>query len=255
LDYFYPILANHIDRLKAQRVRYVELMTAAGNVARDPIQAVEQFSALRAWVDQQERGEIQVEFLICIGRNKLPEDFEERAWRILPLYERGLIAGVSLAGPEIGYPVKPLHKTFAKFHEAGMKIEIHAGEWCGPESVWDALEYGFPDRIGHGVSLFCDPKLVEIFQERQIHIEMCPTSNLKTKSVDQIEDHPIGKAKALGLNFSINTDDPGPFECSLESEYKLLSRVFGFEESDFLKIYRNSLKARFQPHLRVNLAG
>ena len=69
----------------------------------------------------------------------------------LKLYEAGHLAGVVMAGPEPRYPVKPLHKFFASWHEAGLGIEIHAGEWCGPESVWDALEYGFPDRIGHGV--------------------------------------------------------------------------------------------------------
>jgi len=121
---------------------------------------------------------------------------------ILALYEAGLVVGVALAGPERGNPVKPFHKTITRFHEAGLGIEIHAGEWCGPESIWDALEHGYPHRIGHGVSLFQDPKLIGLFQERQIHLELCPTSNLKTGSIAQIEEHPIGRARELGLNFS-----------------------------------------------------
>jgi adenosine deaminase len=133
-----------------------------------------------------------------------------------------------------------------------MGIEIHAGEWCGPESVWDALEHGYPDRIGHGVSLFQDARLIDIFQERQIHVEMCPTSNLKTGSVSRLEHHPVGQARELGLNFSVNTDDPGPFKCSMLSEYEILSNVFGFEEDDFHKIYVNSLEARFQSELRID---
>jgi adenosine deaminase len=177
---------------------------------------------------------------------------EQRGEKILALYEAGLIVGFALAGPERGNPVKPFSKALACFREAGLGIEIHAGEWCGPESVWDALEYGHPDRIGHGVSLFQEARLLEFVQEHNIHIEMCPTSNLKTGSISRIEDHPVGQAKALGLNFSINTDDPGPFECSMESEYELLANVFGFEERDFQRIYVNSLAARFQPELRIN---
>src|SRR4051812_26707998 len=96
--------------------------------------------------------------------------------RILMLHQAGLIVGVVLAGPERGHPVKPFQKLFARFREAGLGIENHAGEWCGPESVWDALEHGFPNRIGHGVSLFDDAALVRRFQEEQIHVEMCPTS-------------------------------------------------------------------------------
>ena len=108
-----------------------------------------------------------------------------------------------------------------------------------------ALEHGYPDRIGHGVSLFQDPALVELFRERQIHVEMCPTSNIKTGSVARTEEHPIRRARDLGLNFSINTDDPGPFLNSLMSEYQLLAGVFGFDEADFQQIYENTLKSRF----------
>ena len=93
-------------------------------------------------------------------------------------------------------------------------------------------------------------KLVERFQQQQIHIEMCPTSNVCTGSVQCIQEHPVGRARELGLNFSINTDDPGAFECSLSSEYQLLARTFGFEEEEFGRIRQNALQARFQPELR-----
>jgi adenosine deaminase len=251
LEHFYPILGGHIERLKAQRVVYTEVMIAAGELPCDVVEAVEEVKAFRDRVNRQEGESIQVEFLVAFGRNKSPEEVEWLAERILALHGAGLIVGVALAGPEPGNPVKPFRRTFARFHEAGLGIEIHAGEWCGPESVWDALEYGYPDRIGHGVSLFQDPMLVELFQERQIHVELCPTSNLKTGSISCMREHPAGRAKDLGLNFSVNTDDPGPFGCSMESEYELLSEEFGFEETDLRGVYVNALGARFQPRLRV----
>ncbi len=248
---FYPILGRYIQRLKADGVRYSEVMVSAGETSRDPGRAVQELRALREWVKRQEAGEIQVEFLIAIGRNKPPKVVDEIGDRVLKMHEAGLIVGVALAGPEKGYPVRPFAKTFARFHKAGLGIEIHAGEWCGPESVWDALAHGYPDRIGHGVSLFQDPRLIDIVRERRLHIEMCPTSNLKTGSVASIEEHPIAQARELGLNFSVNTDDPGPFECRMASEYELLVDVFGFDEQDFEQIYTNSLAARFQPQLRI----
>ena len=256
LMYFHPILRRHVERLKAQHVVYTEIMIASGELPTDAAEAIDKILALReaAGLVHQNASkprEIQVEFLIAVGRNKPPEVIAERAQRILHLYEAGLIIGIALAGPEPGYPIKPFTKTMAKLHEAGLGIEIHAGEWCGPASVWDALDYGYPDRIGHGVSLFEDPKLIELFQTRQIHIEMCPTSNVKTGSVSHIEAHPIRRARDLGLNFSVNTDDPGIFsspgisECSLETEYELLANVFGFDARDFQAIYENALAARF----------
>ncbi|MDQ3813661.1 MAG: hypothetical protein M3347_06885, partial [Armatimonadota bacterium] len=176
IDNFRPVLSRHIERLKAQRVVYFELMIAAGEIPKDPVAAVEKIGALREWINELERGVIQIEFLIAFGRNKPPEHIAKLTELFLRLHEAGLIVGVALAGPEAGHPVKPLHRSFARLHEAGLGIEIHAGEWCGPESVWDALQYGFPNRIGHGVTLFDDPKLIEAVRERGIHIEMCPTS-------------------------------------------------------------------------------
>ena len=253
LEGFKPILALHIERLKSQNVIYSEVMISSGAISffrhnqRGVVRRVQDF---RNFVDGLENRDIQVEFLVAFGRNKTPEQVEEIADRILMLHEADLIVGVAMAGLEPGHPVKPFQKTFARFREAGLGIEIHVGEWCGPESVWIALAHGFPNRIGHGVAIFDDPQLVKQFQEEGIHIEMCPTSNIKTGSVDHIEAHPVKQARELNLNFSINTDDPGPFECSMESEYQLLAEVFGFEETDFEQIRDNALKACFQPELR-----
>jgi adenosine deaminase len=250
LEAYQPLLAIHFERLKAQHVIYTEIMIAGSEIPRDRGELVGRVRAFREWTDRQENGAIQVEYLAAFGRNRTAEQAEAIADRVLMLYGAGLIAGVALAGPERGHPVRPLQKVFARFREAGLGIEIHAGEWCGPESVWDALENGFPDRIGHGVTLFDDPALIRRFQEERIHVEMCPTSNVKTGSVRCIEDHPVRRARDLGLNFAINTDDPGAFECSMTSECQLLADVFGFEEADFAKMKENALGARFQRRLR-----
>jgi adenosine deaminase len=246
LDYFYPILGRYIERLKAQKVVYSEVMISSSEIPKDKVKAVEKVRDFRNWVDHRESDEIQIEFIVCFGRSKL-EKIHKLADIILALHEAGLIVGVALGSEDPDDPIEPLHKIFARLHEAGLGIEIHAGEWLGPESVWDALQYGYPDRIGHGVSIFQDSKLLDLVQERSIHIEMCPTSNLKTGSISQIEEHPVARARELDLNFSINTDCPGIFHCSMESEYELLSKVFGFGDSDFRKILTNSLQARFQP--------
>jgi adenosine deaminase len=251
LRLLFPALQVYISRLKRQNVRYLELMIGSSDAGSDTAEALDNLQELREWVNHEEGGEIQVEFMIACGRQHTPETLEARADRMIALHEAGLICGVAIGGPEPDNPVKPFTKTLARWHEAGLGIEIHAGEWVGPESVWDALSYGYPDRIGHGVALFDDPKLIEVFQEKQIHIEMCPTSNLRTGSIKRIEDHPIKQALELGLNFSVNTDDPGPFECSMDSEYALLARKFGFSEEIFRTIYAYSLAARFQKNLRV----
>lgn len=240
-----PIIQRHIARLKAQNVRYFELFVSAGDVPVEPGAAVDNMQVFNAIVQQHAGPELQVRLLYAFGRNKSVEQVEQIADRALALHRAGLIAGVALAGPEIGWPVRPFRRAFARLHDAGVRLEIHAGEWCGPESVWDALENGYADRIGHGVALFQDPHLVAIFQERQIHIEMCPTSNLKTGSVRSLAEHPLGIAKELGLNFSINTDDPGVFSNSMEGEYRLAVEQFGFSVQDLRQVYSHTIQAAF----------
>jgi len=249
LENFKPILAQHIERLKAQNVVYAEIMLGSSELPRDDALLIEQFGAFREYVTHLEGGKIQIEFLVAVGRINSPERFEWLADRLIRLRRANLLFGVALAG----WPETPIHsfsQTLARLHDMGVGIEIHAGEWGGIDAVKDALDYGMPDRIGHGVALFQDSQLVERFQREQIHIEMCPTSNLKTGSVARIENHPIRLARDLGMNFSVNTDDPGPFENSLASEYALLMETFGFQPSDFERIYANALAARFQPELR-----
>ncbi len=246
LDRYRPILSEHLERLIAQNVVYTELMVGGSEIPVDTAEALDKLYQFHQWVDAEAGGRVQVEFLACFGRNKSPEWLESLVPRNVRLYDAGLIAGVALAGPEEGFPVRPHHRTFARYHDAGVRIEIHAGEWCGPESVWDALRFGFPDRIGHGSSIFRDPVLVDTLCQSGIHVEMCPTSNHRTGSVRTLEDHPIRQALDSGLSFSINTDDPGAFGNSMESEYALLRNVFGFSDKDFERVFAYSMAARFR---------
>ncbi len=246
---FHPILAQHIERLVAQNVVYAEIMLGTSELPRDGGRLVEAFAEFREFVTELEAGRIQVEFLVAVGRQATLERLEWVADRAIRLREAGLLFGLALAGwPET--PIQHLAPALRRLRDAGLGIEIHAGEWAGPELVWDALEHGRPHRLGHGVSIFRDPRLIERVRRDGVHIEMCPTSNLRTGSVARIEQHPVRQARDLALDYSLNTDDPGPFENTLESEYALLADSLGFQPADFERIASNALNARFQPALR-----
>jgi adenosine deaminase len=245
LDPLTLMLEQHLRRLKRQRVAYAEIFVSRFLGAREDLgELVAFYRELRRRAETVAQPDLHVELVACIGRSR-PEKFERAFVRIAALHKAGVICGVALAGDESGFPVRPLRRYFEQWRDSGMGIEIHAGEMEGPESVRDALENGFPHRLGHGVTLFRDPRVVDLAVERGVHLEFCPTSNLRLGSVSRIEDHPIGKARALGFEFSINTDDPGPFECSMNSEFDLVARTFGFDEAEFDWIYQCSRKAMF----------
>lgn len=252
LAHFAPILACHIERLKAQNVRYTEIMIASSELPEDIADALDAVAAFRALADHTGSEQTQVEFMVAFGRGQTPERASALADKWIALHRAGLIVGVALAGREHIRSVQAFAPVFDRLREAGLGIEIHAGEWCGPESVWDALNYGRPDRIGHGVSAFQEPALLDEIRKRGIHLEMCPISNLKTGSVPSIGVHPIRRALDLGLSFSVNTDDPGPFENSMTVEYALLAEHLGFDRHDFEQVYRNALAARFECRPRIS---
>jgi adenosine deaminase len=245
LDRRLRVYAAHVANLRRQNVAYAELMVSGLLAPAEPeVVAVQRFQAVRQAIDEAANGQIQVEMLACFGRGPL-ERASVQARRILTLARERLIVGVALAGAETACTVESLAPIFAGFRDAGLGIEIHAGEQAGPPSVWDALEHGRPDRLGHGVRAFEDARLVEILCKRGVHLEFCLTSNLRLGVVSALQEHPLARARALGMSFSINTDDPGPFGCSMESEVELATHTFALTGEDRAQIRKNTWRARF----------
>jgi adenosine deaminase len=243
-----PILAAHVRSLREQQVVYTELMISPAMFGAGGL--LTGFQRWREWSLEMEEGRIQIEFLMVVPRSLSPEALERDTANFIELRRRDLIAGVALAGPEAGESIGRFETAFLRWRDAGLGIEIHAGEHSGPESVWDALRHGRPDRLGHALSAFQNSALIDYLRASRIHVEFCPTSNVCTGAVESMERHPIGRAREAGLNFSVNTDDPGAFECSLSTEYGRVADNFGFSGGDFSAIFRQSLSARFARNLR-----
>jgi adenosine deaminase len=241
-----PRLAEcHIKRLILQEVKYAEIMVSGLLLELDGIsETITLYRNLRETLQLAAGDEAQIELLACVGRGPRAR-LERQAERIFALHEAGIVCGVAYAIENAVFPVKDCTDIFKAFKDAGLGIEIHAGELEGPASVWDAVKYGYPDRVGHGLAIFEDPKLLEHVRTQNLHIEFCPTSNLCLTKYRDLAQHPIGRAIELGLNYSVNTDDPGIFQCSMNSEYQLLVDTFGVGESEFRRVFDNAMAARF----------
>ena len=246
-------LEVHLDRLVAQNVVYAEVML--GSVILQCAELNDQgqlFKQFRRLADRFEASGLQVEYLITLGRDNDREKFDAKAERAIYAFENGYACGMALAGDESAATVKSFADWFDRFHAAGLRVEIHAGEWAGPDSVWDALEYGRPHRLGHGLAVFDDPILEEHVRATGLHIEMCPTSNVSWAGVTDLAAHPIGLAVENGLNISVSTDDPGPLGISLESELRVVRDTFGWGMATVRRLQSDALGARFAPDLRVH---
>lgn len=241
-DLFLEVIKLHLSNLGKQNVKYAEIMLDSLLVFPDNLlsQVLMNFKSAAAELEG-----IEVRYLYALARSNNREKFVNRIERVLSLWKRGFIHGFALAGDESICKVRDYADVFNALAEEGMPVEIHAGEWCGVDSIWDALEYGHPRRIGHGLCLFDDPALPKYLKENGIHVEFCPTSNMKVGGISRIEYHPIFKAIDYGLDLSVNTDDPGHFECTMNSEFELINSVRPLTESIQNRIFTKSLKAAF----------
>lgn len=159
--------------------------------------------------------------------------------------ERNVVA-IGVGGDEQKGPPELFRDAFAYAADHGLHLTAHAGENAGSESIWGALNLR-AERIGHGLAAAQDPELVEELATRQVPVEICITSNLRTGACPSLNAHPVRQYFDQGIMITLNTDDPAMFRTSLAREYQLAQQSFGFTEEHLRELARNSFEASFLP--------
>jgi adenosine deaminase len=156
------------------------------------------------------------------------------------------IVGLGLGGAEKEFPPKDFVRAFDLARESGFRLTVHAGEAAGNESIRGAVELLKAEAIGHGTHL-TDQALLERIGEAGIGIELCPISNLRTKSIAAMGDHPVRSFFDAGLLISVSTDDPAMFGNSLADEFEALAETHRFTEAEILEVMRRTAASSFMP--------
>jgi len=131
--------------------------------------------------------------------------------------------------------------------EAGWGVTVHSGEETPAAAVRETVEVLAPDRIGHGVNAWQDPRVVRLLIERDVLLELCPTSNWLTQCVPTLDAHPLPQFYRAGVKVSINSDDPELMDIDLVNEYELAQRLLGLGPADFHRINLMALEKSFLP--------
>ena len=158
----------------------------------------------------------------------------------------GLI-GFGLGDPEVGVPRPQFKPHFDAARAAGLRSLPHAGETTGPETVWDALRILGADRIGHGTSSAQDPELLAHLVSTAIPLEVCPSSNIATRAVPTLAEHPLRAFRDAGVVVTINSDDPPMFGTSLNREYEIAARLLDLDEAGLADLARTAVRVSFAP--------
>ncbi|HEU5441945.1 MAG TPA: hypothetical protein VFU88_21880 [Ktedonobacterales bacterium] len=170
--------------------------------------------------------------------------------KALRFRDRGVI-GIDIAGPpNPAFSYREHRGLVEKARDAGLGITIHTGEEGRIEDMWEVVEHLRPDRVGHGILSAYDSRLLDVVVGRGIVLEVCPTSNLRTHAVRDVEElrHILTTLKAAGAPVTINTDGPQMLQTSVVKEYNLLLEHGIYTEDDVRASIQTAREASFLTH-------
>lgn len=162
------------------------------------------------------------------------------------LQPAGLVS-FGLGGPEIGVPRGQFQPYFDQARAIGLHSVPHAGETTGPETIWDSIRLLGAERIGHGTSCVQDPELLEFLGTNRIALEVCPTSNVATRAIASLAEHPLPQMVQAGVLVTINSDDPPMFSTTLNREYEIAAGLLGLDQAGVKALAQNAVEASFAP--------
>ncbi|MFB6477689.1 adenosine deaminase [Streptomyces virginiae] len=228
-----------------QNIRYAELTITPYSSTR---RGIDEKAFMEAIEDARRAAETELGVILrwCFdipGEAGL-EAAAETARLAVDLRPEGLVS-FGLGGPEIGVPRPQFKPYFDAARAAGLRSVPHAGETTGPETIWDAIRELGAERIGHGTSATQDPELLAYLAEHRIALEVCPTSNIATRAVTDLDLHPVKEMVAAGVLVTINSDDPPMFGSDLNNEYAVAARLLDLDERGLAQLAKNAVEASF----------
>jgi len=245
-----------VEDAASENIFYLELRFSPEHFARNTNFTIEEVieAVISGSNEAATKYNIEISYIITMSRDKLTsKEMNKYIKKVAQFHDQGIV-GVDLAGNEIDFPPKLFTKTFSGLYErTGLYATIHAGEASGPENVTDSIIQLEAKRIGHGINSYKDEGTMDLLLEKDVLLEQCFSSNLKTGVIDKIENHPFPKFFEKNIAVSINSDDPQIQQTNLNDDYFYAVQKFNLQLADFKRININSLKHAFISPEKQNL--
>ncbi len=238
-DLFQQLLADHVIYVE---IRFAPLLHLAKGMTPPAVVEIVNDATERAI---RETG-IEARLILCTLRHFTTEQGLATA-RLVKQFAGTNVVALDLAGDEAGHPIEPHIPAYEFARANNLYRTAHAGEAAGAQSVWDTLRLLQPQRIGHGVRSTEDAALLDFLRQHQIHLEVCPSSNLQTNVYCEMAEHALDALYRAGLSVGISTDARTITNITLEQEYENMRQAFGWTDQELLQCNLNALRAAFLP--------
>jgi adenosine deaminase len=248
-DVIHRITREAIEDAAADNVRYLELHftpVALSRAERFPLADVMDW-VLEAGQAASGDFNIQTRFIASVNRHEETSIAAEVARLAADRTGRGIV-GLGLAGNEADFPGLDFKDVFREASESGLRLTIHAGEWGGAQNIADAITKLGAERIGHGVRVIEDKRVIALARERNLAFEVCVTSNHQSGVISTLREHPLPVMLQEGLNVTINTDDPSISMITLGNEYRVVCEDLGLTLQALRERVLAAARASFLPN-------
>lgn len=243
---YYDITFDYLRCRAQEEAIYIEMMYSPDHAEQSTgAPSIESLQAIQQAIDDAEVqfgivGRILVTAVRHFGEAACVRVAEEIAQQSVPC-----VVGFGLGGDEIHFPPKLFKRSFEIAHAAGLQCTAHAGEFSSAIGILEAIENLHISRVGHGVQAIHSPEIIALLKERGIALELCPSSNIKLGLFKDFKNHPFPKLFELGLQVSLNSDDPPFMLTTLGEEYNRVQKAYGYSDETMLSITAMAIESAF----------
>lgn len=243
---YYDITFDYLKNTAKDQGIYVEMMYSPEHAELSSgIPSAEHLAAIQQAVDDaQSQYDIIGRILITAVRHFGAEAAEKVAQQT-HIDRFPCIVGFGLGGDEANYPPRLFTKTYNIAADAGLKCTVHAGEFASAEGMIEAMNHLPISRIGHGVNAIHSPETMARVKDKNIALELCPTSNLFLGLFKDMAHHPLPHFYNAGIKISINSDDPPFMSTTLAHEYLRVQEAYQYSNETMNHITSMAIEASF----------
>ncbi len=239
------VVEDLFKQLKAENVIYVEIRFAPLLHCRNKLSASDVVETINnASKKCSEKYGIHYGLILCTLRH-FDEMQSMETVRLVEKFKNSGVFALDIAADEAGHSLDNHISAFNYANDSNIKSTAHAGEAKGPESIRETLKRLKVKRVGHGVRCVEDKDLMKHLSNKDIHLEICLTSNIKTATFKSITLHPVDEIFKSNISISLSTDGRTISNIDLTSEYELVMNKFGWDINDIKKTNLDAISHSF----------